>query len=46
MCLVTDTAVIVTATDGITFPQLTGVIVFVTAILVGCMLCDAVFRRY
>lgn len=42
----TGTAVTVTATDGITFPQLAGVLVFVAAIVVGCLLADAIFRRY
>ena len=37
---------IIMATDNITFPQLVGVLVFCIAIVVGCMLANAIFRRY
>lgn len=42
----TSSAITVTATDGMTLPQLTGVVVFVVAVLVGCLLADALFRRW
>lgn len=42
----TQNAVTVMAADNITFPQLAGVLVFCIAIAVGCMLGNALFRRF